>query len=44
MDDKWENRGLAQRGKHISTTMKNFLPADYNAAITIILELINHIK
>lgn len=44
MDDEWENRGIVQRGKHISTTMKNFLPTDYKSAIAKILELINHVK
>jgi hypothetical protein len=44
MDDEWENRELLQRGKHITTTLKNFLPTDYKSAIAKILELINHMK
>ena len=44
IDDEWENREIKQRARHISTTLKNFLPADYQDAIAIILELINHVK
>ncbi|MCL2116475.1 MAG: DNA alkylation repair protein [Methanobrevibacter sp.] len=44
MDDEWENRGIVQRGIHISTTLKNFLPTDYKSAVAKILELINHVK
>jgi 3-methyladenine DNA glycosylase AlkC len=44
MDDEWENRELLQRGRHITTTLKNFLPPEYKKAIAKILELINHIK
>jgi 3-methyladenine DNA glycosylase AlkC len=44
MDDEWENRGLSQRVRHISTTLKDFLPTDYKDAIAKILELISHIK
>jgi 3-methyladenine DNA glycosylase AlkC len=43
-DDEWENRGITQRCRHISTTLKNFLPTDYKNAIAKILELINHVK
>ena len=44
MDDEWENKELLQRGMHIASVLKNFLPADYKNAIAKILELINHIK
>lgn len=44
IDDEWENKEFSQRGRHISTSMKNFLPADYKEAIAKILELINHVK
>lgn len=44
IDDEWENKELLQRGMHISTVLKNFLPADYKNAIGKILELVNHIK
>ena len=44
MDDEWENRELIQRGRHITTVLKNFLPKDYKSAITKILELINLLK
>jgi 3-methyladenine DNA glycosylase AlkC len=44
MDDEWENKELLQRGRHITATLKNFLPPDYKNAIAKILELINHIK
>jgi hypothetical protein len=44
IDDEWENRELMQRGRHITTTLKIFLPPDYKSAIAIILEMINHIK
>jgi 3-methyladenine DNA glycosylase AlkC len=44
MDDKWENRELKERVKHITTVLKNHLPTDYKNAIAKILELINHLK
>jgi 3-methyladenine DNA glycosylase AlkC len=44
IDDEWESREIKQRVRHISATLKNFLPADYQNAIAIILELINHVK
>ena len=44
MDDEWENREIKQRMRHITTVLKNFLPADYKNAIAKILELINHLK
>ena len=44
MDDEWKNKELLQRGMHIATILKTFLPADYQIAIAKILELINHIK
>jgi len=43
-DDEWENRELKQRMRHISTTLKDFLPVDYTSSINKILELINHLK
>jgi 3-methyladenine DNA glycosylase AlkC len=44
MDDEWENRELLQRARHITATLKNFLPADYKSAIKKILEVINCLK
>ena len=44
MDNEWENREIIQRARHISATLKLFLPADYKNAIAKILELINHVK
>lgn len=44
IDCEWENKEFSQRRKHISTIMKNFLPADYKNAIAKILELIQHVK
>ena len=29
MDSEWENREFKQRIAHITTVLKNFLPADY---------------
>ena len=43
-DNKWENRELKQRMRHISTTLKWFLPTDYKSSIIIILKLINYLK
>jgi 3-methyladenine DNA glycosylase AlkC len=43
-DDEWENKELLQRGMHISAVLKDFLPADYQSAIAILLELIRYIK
>ena len=44
MDDEWENREFKQRSSHITTVLKNFLPADYKDAILKILELLDIIK
>ena len=44
MDDKWENREFKERSSHITTVLKNFLPADYKGAIAKILELLDRIK
>lgn len=44
MDDEWENRELKQRCGHIATVLKEFLPADYKAAIAKILELLDHVE
>ena len=44
MDDKWENREFKQRRSHITTVLKNFLPADYKDAIAKILELLDQLK
>ncbi len=43
-DNQWENRELKQRMKHISMTLKHFLPADYKSSITKIIELLSHLK
>ena len=44
MDDEWENKELMQRCRHITTVLKNYLPADYEEAIAKILELLDHAK
>ncbi|MDL2270201.1 DNA alkylation repair protein [Methanobrevibacter sp. OttesenSCG-928-I08] len=44
MDDKWENKGIVDRGRHLSTTLKNILPSDYKTATDNIIELINYLK
>ena len=44
MDNEWENRELKQRVAHITTVLKNFLPADYKEAIAKILELLDRIE
>ncbi|NDV82239.1 DNA alkylation repair protein [Bacteroides sp. 51] len=44
MDNEWENRELKQRVAHITTVLKNFLPADYKEAIAKILELLDGIE
>lgn len=44
MDDEWENRELKQRCRHITTVLKEFLPADYKDAIAKILELLDYVK
>lgn len=44
MDNEWENRELKQRCMHITTILKNFLPADYKEAITKIFELLDYVK
>ena len=43
-DNDWKNRELKQRMRHISTTLKFFLPTDYKSSIDKIIELINHLK
>ena len=44
MDAEWEKKEFKQRCCHITTVLKNFLPADYKEAIAKILELLDHIK
>jgi len=44
MDDEWEKKEFKQRCWHITTVLKNFLPADYKDAIAKILELLSHLK
>ncbi|MCD8167527.1 MAG: DNA alkylation repair protein [Bacteroides sp.] len=44
MDDEWENRELKQRCMHITTVLKEFLPADYKEAIAKILELLEYVE
>jgi 3-methyladenine DNA glycosylase AlkC len=43
-DNEWENRELKQRMRHISTTLKGFLPANYKKAIAKMIELINDLQ
>lgn len=44
MDSDWKNREYKQRGKHITTILKNFLPTVYKEAIAKILELLDYAK
>jgi 3-methyladenine DNA glycosylase AlkC len=44
MNDEWENKEFKQRCWHITTVLKNFLPADYKDSIAKILELLDRIK
>ncbi len=44
MDNEWENREFKQRTAHITTVLKNFLPADYKDAIAKILELLDYVE
>jgi len=44
MDDEWEHKELSQRWRHLTTTLKDFLPVDYKQAIVKILELIKYLK
>ncbi len=43
-DSEWENRELKQRCSHITTVLKDFLPADYKQAIAKILELLEYVE
>lgn len=43
MDSEWENREFKQRCSHITTVLKEFLPADYKVAIAKILELLEYV-
>ena len=43
-DAEWDNKELLQRARHLTTVLKNFLPADYQKAVSKILELINLLK
>ena len=44
IDDEWNQKELLQRARHITTVLKNFLPADFKTATTKIVEIINYIK
>jgi len=44
MDNEWEKREFKQRCRHITTVLKEFLPADYKDAIAKILELLDQLK
>lgn len=41
--DGWEQLELKQRMRRISTTMQIYLPVDYKKAVTIILDLVDHL-
>ena len=43
-DAEWDNKELLQRARHLTTILKNFLPADYQKAVAKILGLINLLK
>ena len=44
MDSEWENREFKQRGAHITTVLRKFLPSDYKKAVEKILELLECVK
>lgn len=44
MDKEWESREYKQRVMHITTVLKQFLPADYREAVAKILELLEDVK
>lgn len=43
-DNEWENRELKARMRHIATVLRNFLPADYPKACTIIINMVKEVK
>ena len=43
-DAEWEGRELKQRMRHLSITLKAFLPESYPQAIGVILKLVSHLK
>jgi len=44
MDDEWDNKALLQRMRHVTKTLKDYLPADYQSAVAKILTLIDHLQ
>ncbi|WP_029905339.1 hypothetical protein [Prevotella sp. 10(H)] len=44
MDAEWENREFKQRCSHITTVLKDFMPADYKEAIAKIIEMLDHVE
>jgi 3-methyladenine DNA glycosylase AlkC len=42
-DDKWENRELKQRMRHIVLSLRSHLPSDYKSMIKIVLKIINQL-
>lgn len=43
-DAEWEQRELKQRMRHVSTTMRHFLPADYPDALAVIVQIADHLR
>lgn len=44
IDDLWNDRGYKQRISHIATILGEFLPTDYDKAISIIVDLLDCVK
>nr|WP_299339740.1 DNA alkylation repair protein [Allomuricauda sp.] len=43
-DNDWSNKELKERMRHISTTLKDFLPKEYDEAINTIIALVDYLK
>lgn len=43
LNNNWDQLGLKERMHHISHTLANFLPSSYKKAVSIILDLIDHL-
>lgn len=44
IDNSWSDRGYKQRISHIAAILGEFLPADYDKAISIIMDLLDCVK
>jgi 3-methyladenine DNA glycosylase AlkC len=43
-DTEWKQRELKQRMRHVSTTLRHFLPTDYPDALAIIISIADHLR